>query len=227
MIYRRPLYLLASPLVLLTACTKPQDERLGSRLVQPPTGAPLPPPEDIGDIAVAGSNIAEAIRTLPEIVSAPKPPIIQLQAVTSIVINGPVDTEPYANLLRDRLNAGDDNKVHYMERQLPQLNHVKRERSDDDANMSADYNLFAELQGNARNSYLTIQVQLIDARTSQVVFDKSYHIRQEGPSSDAPGGANVETQIVDPAPTPGTNPYQPVIPSSGGSYSPQPPPGVQ
>jgi hypothetical protein len=181
----------------------------------------------MGDLAVAGSNIAQSIRSLPEILAAAKPPIIQLQGVTSIVINGPIDTEPYADLLRDRLNAGDDNKVHYMERQLPQLHHERREKSDDDLSMSPDYQLFAELQGNAKKPTLTLQIQLINVHTQQVAFDHRYHISQEAPSTDAPGGGyngDQNIQTVEPAPTPGSNPYEPVIPAP---YSPPQPAGVQ
>ncbi len=207
---------------------------VGSHLVQPAAGQLRPKPEEAGDIAVAGSTMAQEIRTLPVILAAPKPPIIQLQGVTSIVQNGPIDTEPYSNLLRDRLNAGDDNKVHYMERQLPQARH-HREGSDNDLDMSADYQLMAELQGNARHPMLTLQVQLIDAHTNQIVFDQSYRIRQEAASPDAPGGAgdntppppeiaptpppsdpttiptpspNVKVKIVEPV-DPGHNPFMP------------------
>ncbi len=226
--------LLASSAWLLTGC-EGEDYTLTSRLSQSGKFEQRPKPDDVGDLALAGSNIAQQIRTLPVITSAAHPPIIELQGVTSVVTNGIIDTEPYADLLRDRLNAGDDNKVRFMERQLPQTavkhRHGAKPASDED--VSPDYRLFAELQGNASKPVLVLQIQLIDANSNAIVFDHSYVIQKETGSDSPAGDMGVEQQMQPPPQQPPQRP-QPQggglvpPPNPGGSeYSPNAPSGVQ
>jgi hypothetical protein len=183
--------LLAGALALSACASEDVDVTTGSRLQQPSAGTQPEPPIEAGDIAIAGQDFSHAIRQLPEIADAARPPLVQFKGVTSIV-NGPVDTEPYTNLLRDRLLLGDREKLRFVERQLPPLTtHKKVHKKDvattgDIGGEDADYQVLAELRGKIDADFFRIQIEFVNAHTGQVLFNGVYRIRKETPGSDQP-----------------------------------------
>src|SRR5258708_5423568 len=92
---------LAVAALTLAACAA-TDDTINSRLTQPPPGAEPEKPVDMGDITIVGQEVAHALNALPVVADASVPPMVQFTGVTSI-IDQPIDTEPYAELLRDRI----------------------------------------------------------------------------------------------------------------------------
>jgi len=183
------------------------DDTTGSRLVQPPPSGTPQPPIEAGDIAIAGQDFAHSVCDLPGIADAPKPPLVQFTGVTSI-INGPVDTEPYTDLLRDRLLLGTREKLRFVERTLPplvttthKLHHKEKLPPDVLIDTNPDYQVLAELRGKYEDDLYRIQIQLVDFNTGAVVFDAVYHIRKEAPSTPE-GETTITTQTI---PAPGTD----------------------
>jgi PBP1b-binding outer membrane lipoprotein LpoB len=205
--YLRPVALLAGALALAACASEDVDVTTGSRLEQPPAGTQPAPPIEAGDIAIAGQDFSHAIRQLPEIADAAKPPLVQFTGVTSIV-NGPVDTEPYTNLLRDRLLLGDREKLRFVERQLPPLTthhtvHKKDVASTGDMGAEApDYRVLAELRGKPDADFFRIQIEFVNLHSGEVLFNGVYRIRKESPgSSDAMSGQDSTPPPSQPAPS--------------------------
>jgi hypothetical protein len=201
----------------LAGCAATDDAR-NSHLTQP--SAPDPQGGiDAGDIAIAGQYFAHAVDDLPQIASAPKPPLVEFKGVTSIVGPQPIDTTPYTNLLRDRLLLITREKLRYVERQLPQLGsaskakHHKLEAGDVQAPSSADYEVVAELRGQTNDDLYHIQIQLLDNHTGQVAYNALYRIRKEDqpPPEAAP---------------PVENPIEPTNPNPPGAVPAYPPMGT-
>jgi len=175
----------------LAACST-TNETANSGLAQP-GGAAAEPLIEAGDVAIAAQYAAHAIRDLPQVADAPKPMMVQFTGVTSIV-TGPVDTEPYTNLLRDRLLVGAHDKLRYVERELPPLILAKpkkiKSRKDlpppVEVNSDPDFQVLAELRGNFNDDFYKIQIQFLDFHTHEVLFDALYHIRKEMPSEPPP-----------------------------------------
>jgi hypothetical protein len=209
----------------LVACAPMEDEDsvVGSHLTQPPAGTPLPKPVDAGDIAIVGQEVAHAIMDLPVIASATVPPLVQFRGVTSIV-DQPVDTDPYTELLRDRLLLLTRQKLRFVEHTLPpyvpkgKKKKVAPQPSQDTE--SPDYEILAELRGHADADFYKIQVQFVDLRSNQVLFDSLYRIRPEAPEGAAPESVGND-QI---APPPPTSPSSSPSPSASPSQNNPPPP---
>src|SRR3984885_1244422 len=124
----------------LAACAPMEDEdsTVGSRLAQPPAGTPPQKPVDAGDIAIVGQEVAHSIMDLPVVANATVPPLVQFTGVTSIV-DKPIDTEPYTQLLRDRILLLTREKLRFVEHTLPPYvpptkKHKKAEPSPPDQN---------------------------------------------------------------------------------------------
>ena len=109
--------MIAAFALALAACA-PVDDSIGSRLAQPPAGAPKPKPVEAGDIAIVGQEVAHSIMDLPVVAGASVPPLVQFTGVTSI-IDKPIDTDPYTELLRDRLLLLTREKLRFVEHTLP------------------------------------------------------------------------------------------------------------
>jgi hypothetical protein len=226
----RPIALVACVVMLAGCASEDIDVTTGSRLEQPPTGVKPEPPVEAGDIAIAGQDFSHAIRQLPEVADAAKPPLVQFTGVTSIV-NGPVDTEPYTDLLRDRLLLGDREKLRFVERQLPPLTSHKKVRKQatppatDEGNGEPDYQVLAELRGKIDADFYRIQIEFVNAHTGQVLFNGVYRIRKEMPGSSPNGSApNGQQAVSDPNAMPMTRQGA----DGGDSTAPQqvtPPPG--
>jgi hypothetical protein len=209
--------------LVLAACAEP-DDTTGSRLTQPPAGSPPRTPVDEDDIAIVGQVVAHELLALPEVANAATPPIVQFTGVTSIVKGPiPVDTDPYTDLLRDRLLLLTREKLRFQERTLPQLVIAPPKKSKKkqgaaptpEVSMEPDYELLAELRGQYKDDLYRIQVQFVDIHTNEVLFDGLYRIRTEASadqSSDQPvdqSGQPPVDSVPPPQAIPDPNPAPP------------------
>ena len=175
----------------LAACA-PVDDSIGSHLAQPPAGTPPQKPVEAGDIAIVGQEVAHSIMDLPVIASAPIPPLVQFTGVTSI-IDQPVDTDPYTELLRDRLLLLTREKLRFVEHTLPPyVPPTKKGKKKKAAPQpvqnteNPDYEILAELRGHAEDDFYKIQIQFIDIHTTEVLFNGIYRIRKEATDQPPP-----------------------------------------
>jgi len=189
---------LAAMTLVLAACAE-VDDTTGSRLTQPPPGAEPHKPVDMGDVAIVGQEVSHAIMDLPVVANATTPPLVQFTGVTSI-INGPVDTEPYTNLLRDRLLLLTREKLRFIERTLPPLvvtqpkkSKKKKASPTPEASTTPDYEILAELRGKFDDKLYKIQIQFTDAHTGDILFDGLYRIHKEVPDE-----ASIPVQSTEP-----------------------------
>ncbi len=174
----------------LAGCASENDERdsMGSRLAQPPAGAKRPPPVEAGDIALVGQDVAQAILQLPQIASDSTPPLVRFNGVTSI-INPPVDTEPYTELLRDRLLLLTREKLRFVEHTLPPYvpgGHKKHVEASDNGG-DAEYQVLAEMRGQAKAPTYKIQVEFVEIGSGNILFNQTYRISKEGDSQPDAG----------------------------------------
>jgi hypothetical protein len=191
---------IAMAAVALAACAQmdeDEDSVVGSHLAQPPAGTPPQKPIDAGDIAIVGQEVSQAIMDLPVISSASVPPLVQFAGVTSI-IQPPIDTEPYTQLLRDRLLLLTREKLRFVEHTLPPyVPPSKRKKKIAPQPVQntedADYQILAELRGHAADDYYRIQVEFVDNRTNEVLFNGLYRIRREADLQPEPAEVPEET----------------------------------
>jgi hypothetical protein len=175
----------------LTGCAVENDERdsMGSHLAQPPHGAKRPPPVDAGDIALVGQDVAGQIQRLPEIANASTPPLVRFNGVTSI-INPPIDTAPYTELLRDRLLLLTREKLRFVEHTLPPYSpggHKKHVEASSESS-DAEYQVLAEMRGQPKAPTYKIQVEFVEIGSGNVLFNQTYRISKEDegqPSADS------------------------------------------
>jgi len=223
--------LTAGGLTLAACATTPIDDTVNSRLTQPTPPAAQAPIE-AGDIAIAGQYAAHSIRDLPQIANSQKPLLVQFTGVTSIV-DGPVDTEPYTDLLRDRLVVGSHEKLRYVERELPPLVLAKPKKIKSKKDLpppvqvesDPDYQVLAELRGNFTDDLYKIQIQLVDFHTGEVLFNGLYRIRKETPSEPS-NQTTITTQTIQPSTAPSQSPETGVAvpaPTQPPSSTPPPP----
>jgi hypothetical protein len=170
----------------LAACAPTeQNEALGSRLAQPPAGLPPQKPLEGGDIAIVGQQVAQAIMALPSVAHASVPPMVQFTDVTSIV-DKPIDTAPYTQLLRDRVLLLTREKLRFVERTLPPLATAKKGKKAPpevvENTTEPDFQIKSELRGHAEDEFYKIQIQFVDIHNSEVLFDGLYRIRREAAS---------------------------------------------
>src|SRR5277367_6816622 len=109
---------------------------------------------------------------LPVVADASVPPLVQFTGVTSIV-DKPIDTDPYTELLRDRLLLLTREKLRFVEHTLPpyvppsKKGKKKAEPSQPDQNTTEpDYQILAELRGHAEDEFYRIQVEFVDIHSS-------------------------------------------------------------
>jgi PBP1b-binding outer membrane lipoprotein LpoB len=195
----------AASALALTGCATENDERdaMGSQLAQPPAGTRRPPPIEAGDIALVGQDVANAILQLPPIAQATTPPLVRFNGVTSI-INPPIDTAPYTQLLRDRLLLLTREKLRFVEHTLPPYvpgGHKKHvETSSDDSD--AQYQVLAEMRGQVKAPTYKIQVEFVEIGSGNILFNQTYRISKE---SDAQADMG---QYSDPMAAPQPQPQQ-------------------
>jgi hypothetical protein len=217
--------ILISCAAALAGCVSEQEEdqreAMGSHLAQPPPGAPRPLPTPADDIAIVGQDVAHAILDLPPIRNATVPPLVRFNGVTSIV-DKPIDTEPYTELLRDRLLLLTREKLRFVEHTLPpyvppsQRKHHMEQPVQNTSN--PDYQVLAELRGKAESDSLKIQVEFVDAHSGDVLYNETFRIGKEsggesatpepygGPVAPAPLPTHTETESN---PQPGLDPNRP------------------
>lgn len=181
-----PKIAVAACALALIGCAGENDERdsLGSRLYQPPAGTKRPPPVEAGDIAIVGQNVAQQILQLPQVAGASVPPVVRFNGVTSI-INPPIDTEPYTELLRDRLLLLTREKLRFVEHTLPMLHAKRSERSN--VGGEAEYQILAEMRGQAKADTYKVQVEFVQISSGAILFNQTYRIAKEAesqPSAD-------------------------------------------
>jgi len=188
----------------LAACA-PVDDSIGSRLAQPPAGTPPQKPLEAGDIAIVGQEVAHSIMDLPVIATAPIPPLVQFTGVTSIV-DKPIDTDPYTELLRDRLLLLTREKLRFVEHTLPPYvppskkgKNKKAQTQPVQNTTEPDYEILAELRGHAGDDFYKIQVEFVDVRTNEVLFNGLYRIRKEA-DDQPPADSSDDTQPAPAAP---------------------------
>lgn len=199
--------LIAGCALSLAACAGmnlDEDSVVGSRLSQPPQGAPLPKAEEVGDITIAGQNFAHAIMALPAVSGATVPPLVRFNGVTSI-IDQPIDTEPYTELLRDRLLLLTREKLRFIEHTLPPYVPGKKHKKSEDTqpvqNISnPDFEILAELRGHATADFYRIQIEFVDAHSHEVLYNGLYHIRPEAGEQAPEPAANNDQQPPPSAP---------------------------
>jgi hypothetical protein len=210
----------------LAACAPMEevDDTTGSRLAQPPAGAPKEKPTDAGDIAIVGQEVAHSIMDLPAVADATVPPLVQFMGVTSIV-KPPIDTEPYTELLRDRLLLLTRLKLRFVERTLPAYvpptkKHKKTEQPQSVQNTdNPDYQILAELRGHGDDEFYRIQVEFVDVHTNEVLFNGLYKINKEG-EDQAPPPQPADAGAPPPEPSiPATEQPTTTAPSNTGNGS--------
>jgi PBP1b-binding outer membrane lipoprotein LpoB len=148
------------------------------------------------DIVSATDKVAREILGIPEIANAQTPPYI----VTEPVINNtrfPINKTIFLTRLRESLNKQANRKVYFLareniaalerERQLKQSGQVTAS-SDPKVQefRGADYFLTGKLEGQSTRTsqgisdYILYTFQLIDARTSVIVYEGAYEIKKQG-----------------------------------------------
>jgi hypothetical protein len=199
-----------------------QREAMGSHLAQPPPGTPRPAPTPADDIAIVGQDVAHAVLDLPPIRNATVPPLVRFNGVTSIV-DKPIDTEPYTELLRDRLLLLTREKLRFVEHTLPPYvppsKHKQKEQPVQNTT-NADYQVLAELRGKAESDSLKIQVEFVDAHSGDVLYNETFRIGKEsdggssatpepygGPAAPAPPPTHATQTETEPQP--GLDPNRP------------------
>jgi PBP1b-binding outer membrane lipoprotein LpoB len=175
--------------LVLTGCATENDERdsMGSHLAQPPHGVKRTPPTDAGDIALVGQDAAQAILQLPAISEASTPPLVKFNGVTSI-INPPIDTTPYTELLRDRLLLLTREKLRFVEHTLPPYSPGGHKKHVDVDNGDAEYQVLAEMRGQPKAPTYKIQIEFIESGSGNILFNQTYRISKEDegqPSADS------------------------------------------
>jgi len=199
----------------LAACA-PVDDSIGSRLAQPPAGTPKPKPVEAGDIAIVGQEVAHSIMDLPVVASASVPPLVQFTGVTSIV-DKPIDTEPYTELLRDRILLLTREKLRFVEHTLPPYVPPSKKKAKQaqpqpvQNTTEPDYQILAELRGRAEDDFYKIQVEFVDVHTNDVLFNQLYRIHKE--ASEEPPAQPTGKQ----ASPPDTGANVPAAPAPSGS----------
>lgn len=178
------------------------DDSIGSHLAQPPAGTPKPKPVEAGDIAIVGQEVAHAINDLPAVAGASVPPLVQFTGVTSIV-DKPVDTEPYTELLRDRILLLTREKLRFVEHTLPpyvppsKKKPKKAEPQPVQNTTEPDYQILAELRGRAEDEFYKIQVEFVDVHTKEVLFNQVYRIHKEASEQPPPPPAGYHAAATD------------------------------
>lgn len=199
-------FTLAAFALTLVACA-PVDDSIGSRLAQPPAGTPPQKPTEAGDIAIVGQEVAHGIMDLPIIAGASVPPLVQFTGVTSIV-DKPIDTDPYTELLRDRILLLTREKLRFVEHTLPPYVPPTKKGKSKKAlpqpvqnTENPDYEILAELRGHAEDDFYKIQIEFVDIHTNEVLFNGLYRIRKEAsveptpePTSSPEPSGNTQTQ---------------------------------
>jgi hypothetical protein len=136
--------------------------------------------------------------------------MVRFKGVTSDLAT-PIDTEPYTDLLRDRLLLITREKLRFEEHTLPPLHGHKVGPPPD-----ADYQLTAALGADAGPDTYLMRIEFIDLHSGQPVFNGLYRIRPEAGAApaDAASTGAPGTESTAPMPNSPDNSSPPAYPPS-------------
>ncbi|MCW5552339.1 MAG: penicillin-binding protein activator LpoB [Verrucomicrobiae bacterium] len=148
------------------------------------------------DLVAVTDKMARSILGIPQIANAPTPPIVVLDPVDNQT-RFPINRDLFLTRIRTQLNSKSAGKVTFLARDrmaaLERERNLKREgavTSSSDPNvqefLGANYFLTGTLQGLSTRTkagtsdYILYAFQLIDARTSAIVWEDAAEIKKQG-----------------------------------------------
>lgn len=148
------------------------------------------------DLVAVTDKMARSILSIPQIASAATPPIVVLDPVDNQT-RFPINKDIFLTRIRTSLNSKSFGKVTFLARErmaaLEKERNLKREgavTASSDATVQefkgADYFLTGSLQGLSTRTkagtsdYILYAFQLIDARTSAIVWEDNAEIKKQG-----------------------------------------------
>jgi PBP1b-binding outer membrane lipoprotein LpoB len=148
------------------------------------------------DLVAVTDKMARSILGIPQIANAPTPPIVVLDPVDNQT-RFPINRDLFLTRIRTQLNSKSTGKVTFLARDrmaaLEKERNLKREgavTSTTDSNvqefLGANYFLTGTLQGLSTRTkagtsdYILYAFQLIDARTSVIVWEDAAEIKKQG-----------------------------------------------
>lgn len=148
------------------------------------------------DLVAVTDKMARSILGIPQIANAPTPPIIVLDPVDNQT-RFPINKDIFLTRIRTQLNSKSAGKVTFLARDrmaaLEKERNLKREgavtATSDPAKqefLGANYFLTGTLQGlstrtkTGTSDYILYAFQLIDARTSAIVWEDNAEIKKQG-----------------------------------------------
>jgi penicillin-binding protein activator len=148
------------------------------------------------DLVAVTDKMARSILGIPQIASAPTPPIIVLDPVDNQT-RFPINKDIFLTRIRTQLNSKSAGKVTFLARDrmaaLEKERNLKREgavtATSDPAKqefLGANYFLTGTLQGLSTRTkagtsdYILYAFQLIDARTSAIIWEDNAEIKKQG-----------------------------------------------
>jgi len=148
------------------------------------------------DLVAVTDKMARSVLAIPQIANAAKPPIVVLDPVDNQT-RFPINKDIFLTRIRSELNSKCRGKVTFLARDrmaaLEKERNLKREgavTTTSDANvqefLGANYFLTGSLQGlstrtsKGTSDYILYAFQLIDARTSAIVWEDNAEIKKQG-----------------------------------------------
>ncbi|MGA4643634.1 penicillin-binding protein activator LpoB [Limisphaera sp. 4302-co] len=148
------------------------------------------------DLVAVADKMARSILAIPQIAQAPRPPVVVLDPVENKT-RFPINKDIFLTRIRAQLNSRAAGKVIFLARDrmatLERERNLKREgavTSASDPNLQefqgADYFLTGTLEGLSTRTragtsdYILYSFQLIDARTSAIVWEDMAEVKKQG-----------------------------------------------
>jgi len=148
------------------------------------------------DLVAVTDKMARSVLAIPQIANAPAPPVVILDPVENQT-RFPINKDIFLTRIRAELNSKTRGKVMFMARERMAALERERKLKQDGALTStsdpriqefkgADYLLTGTLQGLSTRTaagtsdYVLYAFQLIDARTSAIVWEDSAEVKKQG-----------------------------------------------
>jgi len=148
------------------------------------------------DLVAVTDKMARSVLAIPQIANAPAPPVIVLDPVDNQT-RFPINKDIFLTRIRTELNSKTRGKVTFLARErMAALEHERKMKQEgavtanSDPNVQefkgADYFLTGTLQGLSTRTkagtsdYILYAFQLIDARSSAIVWEDSAEIKKQG-----------------------------------------------